>query len=307
VQLKWVVGCLPEQEKLRQMIAFRFSPLLDMALSLLVLQNPERFGTGGPWVRRVLDRLPAGLLDQLRDLAERIDLFALATELESGANLPTPDLLRKWQEKEPADGALLSAYWEAISPEVGARAGLLAESIHKAMARLHETDPLTFICRYSDRVSIAGDGDAIMLHWGKGMRVPLADLDRILFVPSAFSPRRLMFYRLDRVQIFFYDPLFEEPREVEEAPESLVLCFSALADANRLKLLRLIGREVMPAQEMARHLDLNESTVSRHLRLLIEAGLVARERQEGKYVYYSLQPERLDQLTSAVKVYLGRE
>jgi DNA-binding transcriptional ArsR family regulator len=296
-----------DQERLRQMIAFRFSPLLDMALSLLVLQNPERFGTPGPWARRVMERVPAGLLDQLRDLSERVDLFALAMELESGPSLPTPDLLRRWQEKEPADGALLLAYWEAISPEVGARAGLLAESIHRAMGQLANTDPLTFICHYSDRVSVAGDGEAIILHWGKGMRVPLADLERILFVPSAFCPRRLMFYRLGPVQIFFYDPLYEEPREVAEAPESLVLGFSALADATRLKLLRLVARETMPAQEMARHLDLNESTISRHLRLLVEAGLVGRERQDGKFIYYSLQTERLDELTAAVKTYLGRD
>lgn len=289
------------------MISFRFSPLLDMALSLLVLQNPERFGTGGPWVRRVLDRLPAGLLEQLRDLGDRVDLFGLAIELEGGAALPTPDLLQKYQEQDAPGGAALQAYWEAVSPEVGARAGLLAESIHKAMAKLRETDPLTFICHYSDRVSVAGDGEAIILHWGKGMRVPLADLDRILFVPSAFCPRRLMFYRLGQTQIFFYDPLYEEPRQVEDAPESLVVGFSALADATRLKLLRLIAREVMPAQEMARRLELNESTVSRHLRLLIEAGIVGRERQEGKYIYYSLQPERLDELTSAIKGYLGRD
>ncbi|HWI64578.1 MAG TPA: metalloregulator ArsR/SmtB family transcription factor [Symbiobacteriaceae bacterium] len=296
-----------EQEKLRQLMAFRFSPLLDLALSLLVLQNPERFGTSGAWVRRVLDRLPSGLLEQLRELGDRVDLFGLAIELETGASLPTPDLLRRYQEKDAAGGALLLTYWEAISPEVGARAGLLAESIHKAMAKLAETDPLTFICHYSDRVSVAGDGEAIILHWGKGMRVPLADLERILFVPSAFCPRRLMFYRLGPIQIFFYDPLYEEPRQIEEAPESLVLGFSALADANRLKLLRLIARETLPAQEMARQLDLNESTVSRHLRLLIEAGLVGRERQEGKFIYYSLQPERLDTLLQAVKAYLGRE
>lgn len=289
------------------MITFRFSPLLDMALSLLVLQNPERFGTGAPWLRRVIDRVPAGTLEQLRELGERIDLFGLATDLESGAALPTPDLLRRWQEKEPAAGAALLAYWDAISPEVGARAGLLAESIHKGMARLRETDPLTFICHYSDRVSVAGDGEAIIIHWGKGMRVDLNDLERILFVPSAFCPRRLMFYRLGSVQIFFYDPIYEEPREVEEAPESLVLTFSALADGTRLKLLRLIAREMLPAQEMARHLDLNESTVSRHLRLLIEAGLVGRERQEGKFIYYSLQADRLDELAAAVKRYVGRD
>jgi ArsR family transcriptional regulator len=296
-----------EQEKLRQKIAFRFSPLLDMALSVLIIQNPERFGATAPWERRVLEQLPEETLERLKALSEQMDLFGLALSVEEGEPLPTPDALRKLQGQDPAAGSLLLRYWEAISPEVGARAGLLAVSIQKEQARLAQMDPLAFICRFSDRVSVAGDGEAIILHWGKGMRVPLEQLDRILFVPSAFSPRRLMFYRLGPVQIFFYNPLHEEPDETEEPPESLLLGYSALADATRLKLLRLIARESMPAQEMARRLALNESTVSRHLRLLVEAGIVGRERQEGKFILYGLDQARIDELTAAFKSYLGRD
>jgi len=304
---EWGVGCLIEQDKLRHRIGFRCSPLLDMALSILVIQNPERFGTAGGWVSRVLDRLPPGLLDQLRLLSEQTDLFAVAMELEAGPAVTAPEALQRLKEQNPVLSAALLSYWEAISPEVGAKAGLLADSIQKEMARLGQMDPLAFIGRFSDRVSVASDGEAIILHWGQGIRIPLADLERILFVPSAFSPRRLMFYRLGPVEIFFYDPLREEPTVMEDAPESLVIGFSALADATRLKLLRLIARDSMPAQEMARQLGVNESTVSRHLRLLTEAGLVGRERQEGKFVFYGLQPDRMDQLAGVMKQYLGRD
>lgn len=296
-----------DQARLRQMITFRYSPLLDMALSLLVIQNPERFGNTAVWEQRVQGRLPDGLLDALRAYGEQTDLFALAMELEEGAHLPTPDALQRLKERDPGLGASLLTYWEAVSPEVGAKVGLLTESIQQELARLGQMDPVAFISRFSDRVSVAGDGDALILHWGKGMRVPLDDLSRILFVPSVFIPRRLMFYRLERTQIFFYDPVHDEPGEVEEAPESLVLGFSALADATRFKLLRLIARERMPAQEMAKHLGVNESTISRHLRLLVEAGLVGRAGQEGKFILYELAPERIDQLAALAKSYLGRE
>lgn len=296
-----------DQGRLRQMITFRYSPLLDMALSLLVLQNPERFGAA-PWEQRVRGRLPTGLLERLRVAGEQVDLFALAMALEEEfPHLPTPDALRRYAEQNPALGRELLAYWEAISPEVGARVGLLLSSMQEEMNRLGQMDPVAFISRFSDRVSVAGDGDALILHWGKGMRVPLEDLTRILFVPSAFIPRRLMFYRLERTQIFFYDPQREEPNEVEEAPESLLLGFTALADATRFKILRLISRERMPAQEMARRLGMNESTISRHLRLLVEAGLVGRAGQEGKFILYELAPERIDQLAALAKRYLGRD
>lgn len=288
------------------MIAFRMSPLLDMALSLLVIQNPERFGTA-MWMDRVAGKLPDGLLDQLREAGDRLDLFAVAMELEERPGLAAPEALQELADREPELGAALLTYWEAISAEVGARAGLLAESMQREVSLLGQMDPLAFICRFSDRVSVAGDGEAIILHWGKGMRVPLAHLERILFVPSAFCPRQLMFYRLGPVQIFFYSPQHEEPAADEAPPESLTLGFSALGDATRLKLLRLIARESLPAQEMAARLGVNESTVSRHLRLLVEAGIAARERQEGKFVLYSVQIDRVEQLAAGLRGYILRD
>jgi len=294
-----------DQSRLRQLITFRYSPLLDMALSLLVLQNPERFGNASPWEQRVRTRLPEGLLDSLRALSESVDLFAVAMELEDGPYLPTPDALQRLQAREPELGAALLTYWEAVSPEVGAKVGLLTDSMQREMNRLGQIDPVSFITSFSDRVSVVDD--ALLLHWGKGMRVELSELRRILFVPSAFIPRRLMFYRLDEIQIFFYDPLHEEETEVSEAPESLLLGFSALSDPTRFKILRLIAREGLPAQEMARRLGVTESTVSRHLRLLVESGLVGRAGQEGKFILYELQIDRIDQLTTQAKAYLGRE
>lgn len=298
-----------EQNSLRHVrdkIRLRCSPLLDLVLSLLVLHNPERFPHAGPWVPRVTGRMAPGLLDRLREYSDRTDLFALAGELEGDPPLPVPVALAALQERDPDLGRLLLRYWDAIAPEVAAQAGVLADSVQRELGHLAAMDPLAFICRFSDRIGVAGDGDTLVLHWGKGMRVPLADLERILFVPSAFCPRRLMFYRLGAVQIFFYTPLRPEPAADAEPPESLLLGLAALADATRLKLLRLIAGEGLPAQEMARRLDLNESTVSRHLRTLTEAGLVNRERQEGKFVFYSLIAERIDQLAVATRFYVRR-
>lgn len=300
---------MPDQERMeriRRMITFAYAPLLDTALSLLVLLNPERFGTKAPWIGRVEARLPEGLLDSLRDLSYHVDLFALAMEPEDSPEAQVPEALTRMAEQHPDLAKALSQYWEAVAPEIGALTGLLVASIQRERERLEQMDPLAFICRFSDRVSVAGDGDSIVLHWGKGMQVPLADLDRILFVPSAFCPRRLMFYRLGRTQIFFYNPTEEEPSSAEEVPESLILGFNALADATRLKLLRLIATESLPAQEMAQRLGVNQSTVSRHLRMLVEAGLIGRDHQEGRYLFYSVQINRIDELAASAKRYLRR-
>lgn len=297
---------MTKQDALSQRIHLGYSALLDMALSILVIQNPERFGTAAPWVPRVQARLPEGLLDELRILTEEADLFELAHQLELEGPVLVPEALGRLADQSLA--AALLQYWEVISPEVAAHAGLIAQSLQVESTRLATTDPLNFMTHFSDRVSVTGNGHDLLLEWGKGMRIPLSELTRIQFIPSVFSPRRLMFYRLGAVQLFFYAPQLAESEPLEfEPPESMTLGFSALADTTRLKLLRLIATQDLPAQEMAQRLAVNESTVSRHLRLLVEAGLVGRERNEGKHIFYSLHASRVERLVSELLGYLGRQ
>lgn len=66
--------------------------------------------------------------------------------------------------------------------------------------------------------------------------------------------------------------------------------FKAFCDVNRLQILELLK----PGERCACHLldDLNigQSTLSHHMKILCEAGIV-NGRKEGKWVYYTLSPE----------------
>lgn len=294
---------MEQQVDLRDRISFRIAPLLEMALSLLVVINPERFGAAGEWVERVSSQLAPSDLDDLRAIAADTDLLAVACELEED-DRPVPAILDDLSRSNPQLGEPLRAYWTAFAPETAATAGILGDSILRESRRLREIDPLTFITDFSDRVNVSDDGEALVLEWGRGMQVSFDQLRRIEFVPSTFCPRRMMFYRHRGIQILFYNPVNRGGSELCDPPESLVLGFAALADATRLKLLKLIARENLPAQEMARRLAVHESTVSRHLKFLLEAGHVARRRQEGKYIYYTLNLDRLDTLTVSLRGYL---
>jgi ArsR family transcriptional regulator len=72
--------------------------------------------------------------------------------------------------------------------------------------------------------------------------------------------------------------------------ETLATSFRLLGDATRLRLLRLVAREELTAGELTQIVSGGQSTVSRHLALLRDAGLVA-ERKEGRFVFYSLTAE----------------
>jgi ArsR family transcriptional regulator len=62
----------------------------------------------------------------------------------------------------------------------------------------------------------------------------------------------------------------------------------ALADANRLTTAGMLRRDAeLCACELQAGLGLSHATVSHHMRVLEEAGLVTSERR-GKWVYYQL-------------------
>jgi ArsR family transcriptional regulator len=84
----------------------------------------------------------------------------------------------------------------------------------------------------------------------------------------------------------------------EERAAELAKVFKALGDPVRLRLLSMIasreGGEVCVC-EMTPAFDLSQPTISHHLKLLRQAGLIDCERR-GTWVYYRVLPGALDRL-----------
>lgn len=76
--------------------------------------------------------------------------------------------------------------------------------------------------------------------------------------------------------------------------------FEALGDPNRREILRLLGAEDLAVGEIAGAMPISRPAVSRHLRLLKDAGLVA-ERAEGTRRIYQLQAEGLEAVQAYVQ------
>ncbi|HEV8654261.1 MAG TPA: metalloregulator ArsR/SmtB family transcription factor [Candidatus Limnocylindria bacterium] len=68
--------------------------------------------------------------------------------------------------------------------------------------------------------------------------------------------------------------------------------FSALADPTRRQLVSWLAVRPSTATELARRLPISRQAVAKHLDVLDEARLIARERS-GRDVRYSLDAERL--------------
>jgi DNA-binding transcriptional ArsR family regulator len=75
--------------------------------------------------------------------------------------------------------------------------------------------------------------------------------------------------------------------------------FDALGDPNRRAIVELLGRGDRSVRELADELPISRPAVSRHLRVLKDAGLVT-DRAEGTRRLYRLHDEGID----AVRAYL---
>lgn len=87
------------------------------------------------------------------------------------------------------------------------------------------------------------------------------------------------------------------PLERDEA-QALAGLLKAVADPARLQILMTIrcrpGQEIC-ACDLPDVVGLSQPTVSHHLKVLTEAGLLTRERR-GSWAWFTLVPERLEQI-----------
>jgi DNA-binding transcriptional ArsR family regulator len=75
--------------------------------------------------------------------------------------------------------------------------------------------------------------------------------------------------------------------------------FRILADPVRLRLLHTLGNGEMPVTELVRSTGAAQANVSKHLQLLLRAGLVTR-RKEGLHVYYAVADPSVFQICDVV-------
>jgi ArsR family transcriptional regulator len=101
-------------------------------------------------------------------------------------------------------------------------------------------------------------------------------------------------------------PLVREPIG-ESAVAGLAQVFKALGDPVRLRLVSLIGAhqggEVCVC-ELTDAFDLTQPTISHHLKVLREAGIITSERR-GTWVYYRLEPAVLDRMGALLTTPVG--
>jgi ArsR family transcriptional regulator len=106
---------------------------------------------------------------------------------------------------------------------------------------------------------------------------------------------------VDRAATTCCPPLAVRPLDAEQAA-MIAPMFKALGDPVRLRLMSMIASvpEVCVC-DLTAAFDLSGPTISHHLKVLREAGLVQAERR-GTWVWYRVKPEALRQLSALLDI-----
>lgn len=144
--------------------------------------------------------------------------------------------------------------------------------------------------------------EAFTFYKFKTFILPFNELKNITFIPSSFIDPHLLIgiHGKDTLNLHIRVHLGEA---VFDVPLDLLNTMKALGDETRLRILRAIYRKGASTQSLSRELGLTEACISKHFKVLFEAGLLYKERK-GNYIYYYLNNIMLDMIPMDIFQYL---
>ncbi len=201
---------------------------------------------------------------------------------------------------------ILAAYWDrAFGAEWARLEPMLADAVTEAGGQIAAGGPFAFFQGLGPRLRIDPSRNELGIDVPHDHRIELTGSKTLCLVPSYFVwPHVLV--NCDPpwpLTVVFAAPGVRAAARREMPPDELLRTLRAVADRTRLQALRLIAERSRSTQELAPLLNISEAGLSKHLRLLADAGLVT-SRRDGYYVLYSLEPDQLLKITRALPHFL---
>jgi DNA-binding transcriptional ArsR family regulator len=160
----------------------------------------------------------------------------------------------------------------------------------------------------TSEITVRGSKDAACVRLTPDERRVTFDEDsELLLTPSFFCwPNFEAFVRRTphglRCTIAYpVPPLTARAPAVADAALLVAAC-DALGDRVRLRILELLNVRELSTRELAAFLKQSEPAVSRHLRMLLEAGVVS-QRRSGYFVMYAVDRPAIRRLTAALAAF----
>jgi DNA-binding transcriptional ArsR family regulator len=194
---------------------------------------------------------------------------------------------------------LLEAYWEqAFAAEWDRLEPVLVDETEQARREVAEDGVFCLLERLRPELLVDRGFGLAVRRSGHHHEVIASPENRLLLLPSVYVWPHVR-VNCDApwpLAIVYPARFLLERNGRREAPDRLASVARAVGDPIRLDVLRLVAEQARTTEELAPLVGLSESGLSRHLRLLTDAGFLETKR-DGWYVLYSLRRERLAALS----------
>jgi DNA-binding transcriptional ArsR family regulator len=137
----------------------------------------------------------------------------------------------------------------------------------------------------------------------EGIANLLPDIVRVTFVPSCYVGPYVAYTHVGDELLLYYNCRSTPAGLATADSAALYPPIKALADETRLQIVGLLQGREMYAQEIVDQLDISQPAVSRHLNLMVTAG-VLQTRREGNAKYYSIDGETLIRIADALRAFV---
>lgn len=177
---------------------------------------------------------------------------------------------------------------------------LLVRKLKKEATICDEMGIKEFVKTIHTRIEV--NDKAFLFHKYKLFTVPFDSIDKIIIVISSFIDPHLLI-GIDNERILQFTIRVNLERASEEVPFDLFMTMKALGDETRLKVLRCVYKKINSTQAIAKELGITEAGVSKHLKIMYEAG-VLRKRRDGNFINYIIEREVIDRIPMDMYQYL---
>lgn len=293
-------------------VTVSYLPAWELFFSMHVLCNPAHHLSRKKWVETKEREFPE-LTGQIRLLGELTDCWTLLIDSDRWGEIRQMEILEllawfqkmniyEWNRWIASSGKTMGIkdrdqildvtrrYYETSfqKEELFYRA-YLKRFLREEAARCRETGLWNWCRQIHPRLSV--EEDALIYRKNREYRIAKTEIRTVSLTASTFVAPHLWLYHSGHTLELVKTVLLEQVSP--GIPEDFLLLFRALGDRNRLRIIRNLLRGIHTTKELSAALGLSEAAVSRHLSLLLKAGLV-RKRRDGHSVNYEFETDAID-------------
>ncbi len=234
-----------------------------------------------------------GGFEQIRQSREmRRQVLARTTQLHPASLQMVEELLEQPEQSHQRFLRFFSWYWEVcMAPQWPQLEAALFQDIQQRGQILFEQGVVEVLDSLAPQLHVSRQGEHIVMYSPWHEHIEMHVKDTLFLVPSSYVwPRLAFIYENDALVAIVYSiKRFQDEGSAPVPSERLLKLLRAAGDMTRLQILQLLSQRPRSTRELAGILNLSEAGISKHVKMLQEAGFLKSERSSYYVLYRSVR------------------